>query len=141
VKALLSGAAIAAVAGMLMGAAAKPDLGWDDRPAGPQILAGWPGERAQGPFDDGMTFAAYKGQIPDYVLGADWKRSLEPPAYAPDPEPRPMKVARTEEPPDLPLTRAAYQDEPAPEPVYPSLQGGGEVRSQAPGDGAGDGGG
>lgn len=122
VKAILTGAGIAAVAGLLMGAVAKPDLRTDDRPEGPQVIAGWAGVRSTGPFDDGATFASYQGQIPDYVLGADWKKALTPP-----PEPKPVRVAAAEEdPPPEPVvfTQATY-DEPAREaPSYPSLQGG-----------------
>jgi hypothetical protein len=126
VKALGIGAGMALVAGLLMGAVAKPDLGWDDRPAGPQILAGWGGGRSTGPFDDGASFASYKGQIPDYVLGTDWKRALNPPAMTaePSPEARETRMAAAEEPPDLPLTHAAYDEPPRAPPTYPSLQGG-----------------
>jgi len=126
VKAVLTGAGVALVAGLLMGAVARPDLVADDRPAGPQILAGWSGVRSTGPFDDGRTFAAYNGQIPDYVLGTDWKKSLQPPVFAPDPEPRvrETKVASNDDLPELPLTPAAYDDRPPPEVVYPSMQGG-----------------
>jgi len=127
VKALLGGAGVALAAGLLMGAAARPDLGGDDRPAGPQILAGWGGGRATGPFDDGAAFANYKGQIPDYVLGTDWKRSLNPPAQIaePSPLPRETRMAAVEPPPEAPVTHVAYDEPPPPPPPsYPSLQGG-----------------
>lgn len=124
-KALLSGAAISAVAGLLMGAVAKPDLLEDGRPAGPQMMAGWGAGRSTGPFDDGAAFAAYKGQLPDYVLGTDWKRAVNAPVYQPPPLEPPVKLARAEEPPPLPVTDAAYHDDgPAPQPSYPSLAGG-----------------
>lgn len=128
-KALLTGAGLAAVAGLLMGAVAKPDLGWDDRPAGPQILAGWGGGRSAGPFDDGATFASYKGQLPDFVLGTDWKRSLNPPAYTAEPEPLapPTRLARDDTPPDLPLTPVTYDDKPHAAPSYPSIEGGADT--------------
>lgn len=124
-KTVLLGAGIALAAGLLMGAAAKPDLAADDRPEGPQIMAGWPGARSTGPFDDGATFASYKGQLPDYVLGTDWKKSLAPPPLPR--EPREERLARNDDAP-LPevveFTHAAY-DEPAhPAPSYPSVQGG-----------------
>lgn len=127
-KTLLTGAGIALTAGLLMGAVAKPDLRTDERPEGPQMIAGWAGVRSTGPFDDGATFASYQGQLPDYVLGTDWKKAVALP-----PEPKPIRVAQTEtgtetedDPPPEPVvfTRAAY-DEPAREaPSYPSLQGG-----------------
>jgi hypothetical protein len=126
VKALLGGACVALVAGLLMGAVAKPDLGYDGRPAGPQMLAAWGGARSSGPFDDGEAFANYKGQIPDYVLGTDWKRALNPPVEMaePSPLPREPKVAAIDTAPDLPVTHAAYDDPPPEAPSYPSLQGG-----------------
>ena len=123
-KALLTGAAVALAAGLLMGAVAKPDLAGDDRPAGPQILAGWGGGRSTGPFDDGAALANYKGQLPDYVLGTDWKRSLTPPAQmadAPPPAEARMAVIDVAE---MPVTRAAYDEAPHTQPIYPSLQGG-----------------
>jgi hypothetical protein len=126
VKALLTGAGVALAAGLLMGAVAKPDLAGDDRPAGPQILAGWGGGRSTGPFDDGAGFASYKGQIPDYVLGTDWKRSLIPPVLTADAPPTAVeaKMAALDEPPAPPLTRADDQESPHAAPSYPSLQGG-----------------
>jgi hypothetical protein len=125
VKALLTGAGVALVAGLLMGAVAKPDLAGDDRPAGPQILAGWGGGRSTGPFDDSAGFASFKGQIPDYVLGSDWKRSLTPPALTAEAPPaREMKMAVADEPADLPVTRTTYQEPPHAAPSYPSMQGG-----------------
>ncbi|MFC3069267.1 hypothetical protein [Phenylobacterium soli] len=121
-KTVLTGAGIALTAGLLMGAVAKPDLRADDRPEGPQVIAGWAGVRSTGPFDDGQTFASYQGQLPDYVLGTDWKKSLAPP-----PELRPIRVARSDDAPPPPepvvMTAAAYE-EPGRDPVFPSLQGG-----------------
>jgi hypothetical protein len=125
VNALLTGAGVALAAGLLMGAVAKPDLAGDDRPAGPQILAGWGGGRSTGPFDDGASFANFKGQIPDYVLGTDWKRSLTPHVLTADPPPADeMKMAAADDPPDRPLPRTTYPDPPHAAPSYPSMQGG-----------------
>ena len=143
-KSVLAGAGVALVTGLLMGAIAKPELAADGRPAGPQILAGWSGVRSTGPFDDGATYAAYNGQIPDYVLGTDWKKSLQPPVFAPEPEPRmpETKLASNDDLPKLPLTPAAYDDRPAPEVIYPSMQGGSPSSadtSAAPGDDTGAG--
>ena len=129
-KDLLAGAGIAAVAGLLMGAAAKPDLGWDDRPAGPQIVAAGGGGRSTGPFDDGAAFANYKGQLPDYVLGSDWKKSLTLPVLTADASPaapadlRASREAPANLSPSSPVTRASYEEPPHPAPVYPSMQGG-----------------
>ena len=128
-KTLFFGAGLAAVAGLLMGAAAKPDLGWDDRPAGPQILAAWGGGRSTGPFDDGAAFSNYKGQLPDFVLGSDWKRSLDTPTLTAEPahpatEPR---LARNDDLTDLPvpqMTPVSYDALPHGAPSYPSVEGG-----------------
>lgn len=126
---VLLGAGIAAAAGLLMGAAARPNLAADDRPEGPQIVAGWSGVRSTGPFDDGATFAAYTGRIPDYVLGTDAKRSLAPPPDRIAPEP-PRRPARDDDPPPdeaVSFAHVAYE-EPAPvEPSYPSLRGGDDL--------------
>jgi hypothetical protein len=127
VKTVLAGAGIAAAAGLLMGAAAKPELNVDDRPEGPQIMAGWSGVRSTGPFDDGATFASYNGQIPDYVLGTDWKKSLTPAASPPEPR---QRLARNDEPApadDLGFTHAAYDEPPRAPPVYPSVAGGADL--------------
>jgi hypothetical protein len=124
VKTVYMGAGIAAAAGLLMGAVARPDLGGDDRPAGPQIMAGWAGVRSTGPFDDGATLASYKGKIPDYVLGTDFKASMAPPPMTAEPS-RPIRVAHNDvSKADLPLTDAAYSDDTPDAPSYPSIEGG-----------------
>jgi hypothetical protein len=73
---LISGVGLAAVAGLLLGGAMRPDLRGDERPEGPQIFAGWSGVRSTGPFDDGMTIAYADGQLPNYLVGSDWKQSV-----------------------------------------------------------------
>jgi hypothetical protein len=77
-KSLLAGACLAAVSGLLMGSALRPNLRADDRPAGPQIVAGRGGDRAEGPSGDGLrtTLAAYGSAPPDYLLGTDWKYAV-----------------------------------------------------------------
>jgi hypothetical protein len=122
VKALLSGVGVAAVAGLLMGGAMKPNLGTDDRPAGPQILAGWSAERSTGPFDDG-GYANYADRIPDYVTGTDWRKALAE-AEAPV-EPAPHRVAVREAAPEAVQFTQASIDATPDEPVtYPSMAGG-----------------
>ncbi len=70
-----AGAVVALAAGLALGAAMRPDLAADDRPAGPQILEGWSSARGAGPFGDNtVSFASYHGKLPDYVLGTDAKR-------------------------------------------------------------------
>lgn len=126
VKALFSGIGMAAVAGLLVGGAMKPDLGMGDRPEGPQIFAGWSGVRSTGPFDPGMTFADYQGQIPDYVIGSDWKAMTaghgwkDDIAYEPAPTPNYYEQARAE--PEPYPTR--WEEPPRKEPLYPSMSGG-----------------
>jgi hypothetical protein len=124
VRTVLAGAGIAAVAGLLMGAAAKPQLNLDDRPEGPQILAGWTGVRSTGPFDDGAAFASYNGATPDYVLGTDWKTSLAQPPLQPEAAPQLARNDESSPPEDLGFTHAGYEASAPAAPLYPSLQGG-----------------
>lgn len=127
-RTLYAGAGLALAAGVLLGGAMRPQLVGDDRPAGPQIFAGWSGERSTGPFDDGgLAFASYSGEIPEYVMGTDWRRMVaqpvvmaepvyaeedyyEPPAYDDLPEPEAQPAIYVAEAP----SRVAY----------PSLDGG-----------------
>jgi hypothetical protein len=130
----LSGAACALVAGLLAGGAMQPHLDDGDRPSGPQMFADWAGARSTGPFDSSTTFVSYQGKMPDYVLGTDWKRSMtwsdERAAVSP-----PREIVRDEAPPppmeSASLTRAAYEEPPAPAHAYPSLYGG---QAPAPAD-------
>ncbi|MCR5880980.1 hypothetical protein [Phenylobacterium sp. J367] len=122
----LLGIGIAAASGLLLGGAMKPDLGAGDRPEGPQIFAGWSGARSTGPFDDGRTLAYVEGQLPDYVVGTDWKtvawqEGPEPVEVAPAAEASAFDAAAHE-----PVQYAAARwEEPPPEaPSYPSLSGG-----------------
>jgi hypothetical protein len=128
-KLFLPGAAVALTAGLMLGGAMQPHLDdGDGRPAGPQIVAGWETGRSTGPFDQGMTLAAYHGQVPDYVLGTDWKKSMAWPDERAAVSPPSQDVASDDPAPDeapATLTRAAYE-EPAPAPhAYPSLGGAG----------------
>ena len=107
----------------------------DGRPAGPQMIADWAGDRSTGPFDPGTSFASYQGATPDYVMGTDWKKSMAwPDERAAVSAPREVvddEPAPTPEEPAV-LTRAAY-DEPAPPPhAYPSLDGGRATPSPEP---------
>jgi hypothetical protein len=125
VKALFTGVGMAAMAGLLLGGAMKPNLRGDDRPEGPQIFTGWSGVRSTGPFDPGMSFADYQGQIPDYVIGTDWKTVAayawqDDLAYEPEP-PRDYYAEARAEPVEY---AARWQEPPRAEPIYPSLSGG-----------------
>lgn len=67
-KTLCVGAGLALAAGLLTGAAMKPQLITDGQPAGPQMPAGRSGARAVRLADDATSYA---GQIPAYVAGTD----------------------------------------------------------------------
>lgn len=124
VKALFTGVGMAAMAGILLGGAMKPDLRGDDRPEGPQVFAGWSGVRSTGPFDPGTSFASYGGQVPDYVVGTDWKavsfQWKDDAAYEPAPIRDYYDEARAE---PLPAVEP-YREPTRIEPLYPSLNGG-----------------
>ena len=125
-KALLSGAAVAAIAGVMAGAAMQPQLYAGDRPSGPQMFADWAGARSTGPFDPGTTFVSYHGKIPDYVMGTDWKKSMTWPDERAAVSPPARHVAADDAPaPDHPatLTQAAYTEAAPPAPAYPSMGG------------------
>jgi hypothetical protein len=137
-KKLFSGVGLAAVAGLLFGGAMKPNLRGDERPEGPQIFTGWSGARSTGPFDDGLTLAYWQGQIPDYVVGTDWKQQI---AWREEPDvieavPYTDYIASDEEAPEPVQYAMTRWDEPPPEPVqFPSLAGGaayGPERLDAP---------
>lgn len=124
-KSLFAGVAIAAMTGLLLGGAMRPNLAGDERPAGPQMFAGWSGVRSTGPFDPGKSFSGYQGPLPDYVVGTDWKSAAvalgdeveyqpaEPPNYYANARAEPVEYARNS------------SEEPArAEPIYPSMSGG-----------------
>lgn len=116
---------MAVMAGILMGGAMKPDLGGDERPQGPQLFAGWSGVRSTGPFDDGLGFARYQGDVPDYVIGTDWRLAYAAPmqeiAYEPRQTPDYYEQAVAERPK---YQVQPSQEAPAEEPLYPSMKGG-----------------
>jgi hypothetical protein len=111
-------------AGLLLGGFMQPHLYDGDRPAGPQMFAGWNGARSTGPFDDGATLANFQGPVPDYVMGTDAKKAMTwPEERAAVSKPR-YELARDDDPPPEAapvLTRAAYEEPAAPEHDYPSL--------------------
>jgi len=122
----LYGAVIAVASGLLLGGAMRPNLAGDDRPVGPQIIAGSAGVRSMGPLDTGPTLANYNGRVPDYVIGTDAKRAMTwtPGRAVSSPQPQYDKADAEQD--DLPaLSRAAYDDDPQPRRThdYPSLGG------------------
>jgi len=82
-EALAYGVITAAFAGTLAGAAMKPASGSFEREVlGPRLLS-HPGYEREVTGAAHAEFAAYGGDIPDYVLGSDW---TEPVAYDLDAE-------------------------------------------------------
>lgn len=122
----LSGAGLALAAGLLLGGAMQPHLYDGDRPSGPQMFSNWAGSRSTGPFDPGTTFANYRGQMPDYVMGTDWKKRMtspdEPAAVSTPPrEPPTDNVPQAQA--QATFTRAAYEELPPVVHNYPSMTG------------------
>ena len=131
-KRIGAGLAVAAAAGLLMGAAFRPDLDAHDA-AGPQMLMGDAGPRkVVAVADPGL--AAYAGHVPDYVIGSDWTRPHEEPAVeeaaAVDEHAGDVMAYENEAPPEV--TRATYVDEPRPAPRYPSMSGNAEYEANVP---------
>jgi hypothetical protein len=128
----LSGAAAAAVAGIMLGGAMQPQLFFEDRPMGPQMFADGGGPRSTGPFDLRDAYTAYGGKLPPYVIGTDYAQTayVEAPPVADE---RPQ-VARKdlEDPAPAALTRAGYGEAPAPVVVYPSVNGGSAYGAETP---------
>ena len=130
VRTLYAGSTLALAAGLLLGAAMKPDLAAFERPEGPQIISQGPQAGPTGPFDDRLTYAGYSGQIPDYVLGTDWKKLVEAPLPAAEPEPDVTyydSPVLDEEPPRAEVgvyTPAVYRTPAEDLGAYPSLSGG-----------------
>jgi hypothetical protein len=136
VKVLLSGAAAAAITGVLLGGAMQPHLdAADGRPAGPQMFANWSGVRSTGPFDPGTTFASFHSRVPDYVMGTDWKKAMTWPDERAAVSPPSREVAPGADPQaeaPVVLARAAYEDLPPAPHAYPSLSGGEPSTAQSP---------
>lgn len=132
---VLPGAAIAAVAGLLMGAGLRPNL-HDPEVLGPQQLVAGGGPRpTQATDDPGLD--RYAGHTPDYVIGTDYVRAAQPRilAVAEEPSPKPEpEVAVYTSPEQLParVTHAAWRDEPRGAPRYPSDAGGAVYESDLP---------
>jgi hypothetical protein len=138
-RTLAGGATTALACGLFLGGAMRPELGDDGRPAGPQTIAGWAGVRSTGPFDPGPSAANYGGQVPDYVMGTDSKRSMAwPETRAAVAERAPPMAVYEVAPPAPedgawapPMVQADDQDAaPTPQTAYRS-QGGGTARAMA----------
>jgi hypothetical protein len=83
-----AGAGLSLAAGLLTGAAMRPELIGDEGPASAQAPEPAAGP-ASDPFDnERAAYARYSGKLPEYVIGTDWTR--------------PPKVAVAEPAPDEP---------------------------------------
>lgn len=102
----VAGAGIALVAGLLLGAAMRPQLAIGE--LSPQPLGVWSGELEGAQPDpglqDALAYSAYEGRLPDYVVGVDWLA-----ASAPPPEPAAPSA-------DEPAEPVAADIPPAPQP-------------------------
>lgn len=124
-KTLFGGVAVAAAAGLMMGAAMHPDLDEGQMKA-PQILLAGGGPRADVPASDAGV-AAYRGRIPDHVIGTDALKPPEAVVLAYDDraevqmEEHAGDIMAYEAPPERPPAR--WMDEPREAPLYPSERG------------------
>lgn len=125
-KTLAVGVAVAAVSGLLMGAALYPDLDAEGLKA-PQLEAQGGGHRVEVAATDAGV-AVYAGRVPDYVIGTD---ALKPPqdetlaaAEAPPPETADAGYAADVMAYAAPqIQPARWQDEPREPARYPSERG------------------
>lgn len=127
----LSGAAMAAVMGIMLGGSMQPQLIFDGRPMGPQMFADGGGPRSTGPFDLRDAYAAYGGKLPSYVIGTDYAQTayVEEAPIAEEPQ---VAHNDVQEPAPIALARAAYDEPPAPIIVYPSMSGGTAYEGETP---------
>ncbi len=129
------GVVVAAVAGLMLGGAMKPDLNETALSRAPQLLGPVSADRAE---FVGRTASVndYPHGIPEYVIGTDWTRTTQAAEAAPDDVT--YEVAAWDPPAPLTVTDEpeAAGDAPEPEsyePAYPSVGGdilhgvGGEV--------------
>lgn len=82
----VAGAGAALALGLLLGAAMRPQLAIGE--LAPQPLDAWPQEPSlyDGGAPDALAFAKYGGELPDYVLGADWLAATAPAETPPAPD-------------------------------------------------------
>lgn len=132
-KSILAGAALATIAGVMLGGAMRPQLIFDGRSLGPQMMATGGGARANGPHDNSAAYANYSASIPDYVTGTDYVQAPAPQPAAPTRAEHGQRWHDDEPAPSQPMAyaRTAY-DEPRTEIVYPSVYGGAAYEREAP---------
>lgn len=131
-KTLYAGAGLALTAGLLLGAAMRPQLVTDARLGGPQTFAARAGTRAAAPTDDKLGYAGYSSRIPAYVVGTDAQRAA-PDAVAEPPTPQaypesyyvsPIGDEPSGPPAEIGEARDVVQGAQAEHIAYPSLDGG-----------------
>lgn len=124
-KELVAGMTVAVAAGLLMGAAMRPDFSeGGDRP-GPQLFATVSADHPTGPFDDGAALASYTGKVPDYVYGTDWTKMDAAYAKAAPPLHEEPYVVDGPPAPSTELAVSTTSSDAAPPTVtYPSVDGG-----------------
>jgi hypothetical protein len=129
---ILSGAALAAVLGIMLGGSMRPQLIFGDRPMGPQMFAGGGGPRSTGPFDMRDAYATYGANLPTYVTGTDYVQA----AYVEEPEtaeqPPVDEPVEAGTPTAATFAQVRYEDVRAPVVVYPSESGGMSYQADAP---------
>lgn len=118
-KRLFTGAALAGVAGLAMGAAVQPPL--QDRILAPQQQMAGGGARNHAAASEAGV-GLYPGQVPEYVIGTNYTRP--PPMAAYDEPVRPTAHAAAEHAETAEATAPArWIVEPHPAPLYPSERG------------------
>lgn len=77
----VAGAGVALAAGLLLGAAMRPQLAIGE--LSPQPIGAWSGALGPDPeaaaADDSLAYAGYGGQLPTFVIGADFLAAAAPP--------------------------------------------------------------
>lgn len=123
-KRVYTGAALAIVAGLAMGAAVQPPLA-DNILAPQQEWAG--GGMRNYATATARDVGAYPGQVPDYVVGTNYTQAPPPVAeqvlaYQDRAEPAAYDAAEHAQTAEA-TAPARWEDEPRGEPLYPSQQG------------------
>ena len=119
----LTGVAVAATCGVLLGAALHPDLE-RDRILAPQTLIAGGGQRSTAASDDNAGLARYGDHVPDYVIGTDWVR---PPVSTQLPVSEPQAAviyASRAQLPERVIAQPHWSEERTEPVVYPSSAGG-----------------
>lgn len=139
-KRLFVGSALAVVAGLGVGFSVKPSLA--ENLVAPQQEMGVSAPRADAAAVDAGV-AAYRGQVPDYVVGTRWLQAQAPAApevqvLAYEDRAQPMAQETAASAADYAASAEAthvtthWQDEARPPPRYPSERGGDWAESDLP---------